>query len=196
MWGKRVTDIVFSSVGILCLSPIYLAVVVFILALDGRPVVFRQRRVGIGRRPFRIIKFRTMTEIISNNEIFEAGSSSRVTASGAFLRKTKLDELPQLFNVLFGEMSIVGPRPEIESWTRVYEARWDNVLSVRPGITDWAAINYRDEEVLLAGSDNAEETYRNEILPKKLDYYEDYVRRVQFSSDVKILRSTLGTLLK
>jgi lipopolysaccharide/colanic/teichoic acid biosynthesis glycosyltransferase len=122
---------------------------------------------------------------------FDAGNSSRVTSVGRILRKTKMDELPQLFNVLMGNMSLVGPRPEVEKWTRVYPERWDRVLMVKPGITDNASIEFRDEEELLAESENPEETYRNFILPIKLKLYEQYVDSHSLKGDVEILIKTV-----
>jgi lipopolysaccharide/colanic/teichoic acid biosynthesis glycosyltransferase len=114
---------------------------------------------------------------------------------GKVLRRTKLDELPQLFNVLKGDMSIVGPRPEVERWVAVYPERWINVLKVKPGMTDNASIEYRDEEELLSQSPDPEKTYRDVILPRKLDLYIDYINNNTFREDIKIILRTLKTVL-
>jgi len=126
---------------------------------------------------------------------FDAGGCARITGVGRILRKTKLDELPQLINVLNGSMSFVGPRPEIERWTLVYQERWAKVLSVKPGITDNASIAFRNEEEVLAKADDAETCYRNQILPKKLDLYEQYVDRHSILSDFQIILKTIRVVV-
>lgn len=127
---------------------------------------------------------------------FDAGSSRRVTNVGRILRRTKMDELPQLWNVLKGDMSLVGPRPEVRKWVEVYPERWSEVLTVRPGITDPASIVFRHEEEILARSENPEAAYRDEILPRKLDLYQQYVRTRSFGGDLLILMKTLVALLR
>lgn len=126
---------------------------------------------------------------------FDAGNSSRITPFGRFLRKTKLDELPQLFNVLKGEMSIVGPRPEVKQWTEVYPEKWQIVHTVKPGITDNASIEFRNEEELLAQSVDPIKTYREEILPRKLDLYIEYVNKQSFGGDLKIIFKTIEAII-
>lgn len=121
---------------------------------------------------------------------FDAGNTSRVTQVGRFLRKTKIDEFPQFFNVLKGDMSIIGPRPEVEKWVNVYPGRWKRVHAVRPGITDPASIAFRNEEEILAAAIDPETTYREIILPKKLDMHEDYVRNQSFFGDLQLLFKT------
>jgi lipopolysaccharide/colanic/teichoic acid biosynthesis glycosyltransferase len=127
---------------------------------------------------------------------FEPGSASRITGIGKHLRKSKMDELPQLINVFKGEMSLVGPRPEVEQYIRLYQERWDKILSVRPGITDPASIRFRNEEELLAKAANPEDEYRRVILPRKLEIYEEYVNNISFINDVKILLGTIFVVLK
>lgn len=155
-------------------------------------VFFSQIRIGRNGRPFFIQKFRSM-KMISRKELgsFDAGDNSRITPFGRLLRKTKLDELPQLFNVLKGDMSIVGPRPEVEKWTKVYPGKWAIIHSVRPGITDYASIYFRNEEELLIKSDNPQDTYKNEVLPKKLDLNIEYINKQSFSEDLMIIYKTL-----
>ena len=160
------------------------------------PVLFIQNRIGKDGREFRLLKFRTMRVKPKTSECsFDAGDQSRITALGRILRKTKLDELPQLINVLKGDMSLVGPRPEVKIWTEVYPEQWAIVHRVQPGITDNASIEFRNEEELLAQSSNPEETYRNVILPRKLELYIDYVNHHSFSGDLMILIRTVQTII-
>jgi len=126
---------------------------------------------------------------------FHAGDNSRITPLGKFLRKTKIDELPQLYNVLKGDMSIVGPRPEVEKWTKVYPEKWAIVHKIKPGITDNASILFRNEEEILKNSPNPEEAYKNEILPRKLDLYIDYVNNHSLLGDMKIIFYTVKVVL-
>lgn len=160
------------------------------------PIIFLQQRIGLNGKPFYLYKFRSMY-ILGEAKIgtFHAGDTSRITPLGKFLRKTKLDELPQLFNVLKGDMSIVGPRPEVEKWTKVYPEKWAIVHKVKPGITDNASILFRNEEEILKNSPNPEETYKNEILPRKLDLYIDYVNNHSFLGDMKIIFHTIKVVL-
>jgi len=189
---KRFLDIVVSLLGIISLFPIGLVLSLLIVLNSGWPVFFIQKRVGKNREPFKLFKFRTMK--VNNSAKygdFDAGDTSRVTAIGRVLRKLKLDELPQLINVLKGEMSLVGPRPEVERWVIVYTERWDKVLTVVPGITDNASIEFRDEEDLLSNSDHPDITYKEEVLPRKLSYYENYVDNHSFIGDLKLIVKTI-----
>lgn len=188
---KRVFDIIAASLGLFLLGPILALVAFAIIMTDGRPVLFRQKRKGRAGNDFHLIKFRSMTARRNAEQgEFDAGSTSRVTRTGRFLRKTKLDELPQLWNVLTGDMSLVGPRPEVRKWVEAYPERWARILTVRPGITDPASIEFRDEEELLAAVPDPERYYRVVILPKKLDLYEHYVGSHTFSGDLLILFKT------
>jgi len=184
-----------------------MAVWIAIVLETGLPGLFRQQRVGRGGCQFCLFKFRSMTvrhaqgrkqtgEAKSNNESFEAGDTSRVTGVGKLLRKTKLDEFPQLWNVLVGDMSLVGPRPEVRKWVEAYPDRWSKVLAVRPGITDPASIEFRNEEELLASAPNPEAYYRDVILPRKLDLYEQYVATRSFWGDVGILLKTVWVVVE
>jgi len=194
---KRLFDILAACAGLIFLSPVLLATALAILALDGQPVLFFHERVGRGGRTFKMIKFRTMTVRHGGGiDGFDAGDCQRVTAVGRFLRRSKLDELPQLWNVLSGDMSLVGPRPEVRAWTRVYPQRWRLVHTVRPGITDPAAIVFRNEEEILAAAADPEKSYRLDVLPRKLDMYEAYVRGHTFSGDLRILWQTLLEVLR
>jgi lipopolysaccharide/colanic/teichoic acid biosynthesis glycosyltransferase len=193
---KRLFDAILSCLGLFLLSPVLLIVAGIILILDGYPVLFRQIRVGRTGDDFVLIKFRTMTTLPEGLEgSFDAGNNIRVTPVGAFLRKTKLDELPQLWNVLKGDMSLVGPRPEVRKWVDAYPDRWARVLMVRPGITDPASIYYRNEEELLAQAEDPEAYYRDHVLPHKLDLYEEYVRTRTFFGDIHLIFKTILTVL-
>jgi len=186
-----------AGTALLFLSPLFFFIAVFIKLDSKGPVFFRQKRGGRDGKYFDIFKFRSMTvKEKADGKDFDAGSCSRITWTGGIIRKTKLDELPQLINVLRGEMSLVGPRPEVETYIRLYQPRWDKILAVRPGVTDPASIKFRNEEELLAKAGNPEDEYRNVILPRKLEIYEDYVSRISFMKDVKILFGTIFAVLK
>jgi lipopolysaccharide/colanic/teichoic acid biosynthesis glycosyltransferase len=189
---KRIFDLFASISGLLILFPFLLFFALAIKVSTPGNIFFRQLRVGKDGSLFRLLKFRTMQNIPHASEgRFDPGDKSRVTRIGSFLRKYKLDELPQLINVIKGEMSIVGPRPEIKQWTQVYPEKWEIVLRVTPGITDNASIVFSDEEELLSKSDNPNETYRDVILPRKLDLYVSYVKNHSFSGDISIVFRTL-----
>lgn len=193
---KRCFDILVSGIGILVLLPLLLCITILVAITSRGGPFFRQTRVGRHRCPFRILKFRTMTvDRDAADGSFDAGDGSRVTGVGRVLRGIKLDELPQLWNVLVGDMSLVGPRPEVPKWTEVHRARWDRVLSIRPGLTDPASIRYRDEESILAASEDPESRYRDEILPRKLDLAEQYVRNRSFIGDLSLLFATARAVL-
>lgn len=195
-FSKRIFDLLASSIGLSLLLPFFLILSVAIkLSMPG-DIFFRQSRMGKNGVPFRLFKFRTMKSIQKAPEgRFNPGDRTRVTKLGSFLRKYKLDELPQLINVLIGDMSIVGPRPEIREWTEVYPSEWKIILSVKPGITDNASIAYRDEEEILSKADDPHEIYRNLILPRKLALYISYVQNNNLLKDIGIIFRTLITVI-
>lgn len=189
--AKRTFDLLASGSLLILFSPLLLVAGAAVAATSTGGPFFLQTRVGRHGRPFRIVKFRTMTVLAgAERGSFEPGSTARVTRIGRLLRATKLDELPQLWNVLRGEMSLVGPRPEVPRWTEVHRDRWETVLRVRPGITDPASLRFRDEERILAAEPDPEATYRDRILPRKLDLAEQYVRERTFAGDLAILART------
>jgi lipopolysaccharide/colanic/teichoic acid biosynthesis glycosyltransferase len=194
---KRTFDLVGASLGLAVGSPVLALIALLVRASSPGPVLFRQVRVGLHGLDFRLFKFRTMT-VRTGAEAgsFDAGDASRVTRVGALLRATKLDELPQLWNVVRGDMSLVGPRPEVRRWVECYPERWARVHAVRPGITDPAAIVYRHEEQILAAAPDPEGAYRDQVLPHKLDLYEEYVRTRSFPGDLKILAQTLAAVAR
>jgi lipopolysaccharide/colanic/teichoic acid biosynthesis glycosyltransferase len=188
---KRAFDLAASVLGLLVLAPALAALALAVRLDSPGPALFRQVRVGRGGRDFVLYKFRTMTvRPGSERGSFDAGDRSRVTRVGRLLRATKLDELPQLWNVLRGDMALVGPRPEVRRWVETYPERWAVAHSVRPGITDPAAIIYRHEERLLAVADDPDALYRDEILPRKLELYERYIRDRSLAGDLAILLKT------
>lgn len=196
MIAKRVFDLVSSVIGLVVLAPILVLVSLFVWLGDRGPVFFRQERVGRGGRLFRIHKFRTMRVANSGSQVTSA-DDNRITPLGKVLRKTKLDELPQLIDVALGDMSLVGPRPEVPRYVAMWgdEARAE-ILSVRPGITDPAAIAYRNEQDELAAAEDPEAHYTQVILPRKVAMYRDYVRNRSFTGDIKVILGTLAAVFR
>lgn len=193
---KRIFDILFAALGLLVFAPLMLIIALAVRMDSPGPVLFRQARVGQRGRNFVLFKFRTMTvKDGAERGAFEAGSLHRITRAGGWLRRAKLDELPQLWNVLVGDMSLVGPRPEVRRWVDEYQDRWAMVLSVRPGMTDPASIEFRNEEQILASQAEPERYYRDVILPRKLDLYEDYVRNRNLCGDFAILLKTFWAVV-
>lgn len=193
---KRTFDFIASFIGLIFAMLPFLLIAILIKMIMPGPVFFIQRRIGKGSKPFRLFKFRTMMVDARKSEgSFDAGDTSRITPLGRVLRKTKLDELPQLINVLIGNMSLVGPRPEVEQWTVIYPEMWKIVHTVRPGITDNASIMFRNEEEILAESSDPQKTYEQEILPLKLSLYIDYVRNHSFLGDFKIILETIKIII-
>lgn len=195
---KRLFDCFASGLGLLVLSPVLLLIALAVKIDSPGAIFFRQERVGQYGKLFRIHKFRTM---VSNAESrgpqITVGSDVRVTAVGGFLRKYKLDELAQLIDVFRGKMSLVGPRPEVPRYVACYpEEMRQLVLSVKPGITDWASIQYKDENEVLARSSDPQQAYVNEVLPVKLRYYTEYVQGRTFCGDIHIIFATLMALVR
>jgi lipopolysaccharide/colanic/teichoic acid biosynthesis glycosyltransferase len=193
---KRLFDILVSLVGLMLLAPLFALIALSIKLDSSGPVFFRQQRVGQWGKPFNIYKFRTMTTDTDETRQLTVGNDSRITGTGRFLRRYKIDELPQLINVWEGTMSLVGPRPEVPRYVACYppEAR-AIVLSVAPGITDLASILYRDESRLLGQAADPEKTYIDTILPIKLSYYTRYVQERNFWIDLRIICKTLAAVL-
>jgi lipopolysaccharide/colanic/teichoic acid biosynthesis glycosyltransferase len=193
---KRLFDIAFSLLGLLLGSPILLYVALRIKKEDGGSVFYRGVRVGRYGKPFRIFKFRSM--VLDAEKLggpSTADDDPRITKTGKFIRKYKLDELPQLINVLKGDMSFVGPRPEVQHYVNMYTEEEMAILSMRPGITDWASLWNPDEGATLADSPDPEKTYMEEIRPTKLKLQLKYVRERTFLKDIKIILETLKTVL-
>jgi lipopolysaccharide/colanic/teichoic acid biosynthesis glycosyltransferase len=193
---KRLFDFTVSAIALVLLSPILLMIAIFVSITSPGPVLYSGKRVGLRGRIFEMHKFRTMVvdaEKLGGSCTYEG--DPRVTRTGSRLRKFKLDELPQFFNVLVGDMSLVGPRPEVQEYVQMFTLEERAILSVRPGITDWASIWDRDEAKALAGSPDPERTYREVIRPEKIRLQLEYVRRRSFLTDLTILLETLRVLV-
>jgi len=197
MTAKRVFDLCLAVPGALLLLPVFAVIGVAVRLDSPGPALFLQTRVGRFGKPFKILKFRTMTvDAECSGPRITAGQDPRITRLGAWLRRYKLDELPQLFNVINGSMSLVGPRPEVAEYIAHYpEAARRRILSVRPGITDPAAIEFRDEEAILQASANAEQAYVTQILPRKLSLYEAYIDNWSLAGDLALILGTFRAVL-
>jgi len=194
--AKRIFDIIASATGLVIFSPLMLVIAYLIKREDGGPVFYRGVRVGRYGKPFRIYKFRTM--VVNAEKVggpSTADDDPRITRIGKVLRKYKLDELPQLINVLKGEMSIVGPRPEVQFYVDMFTEEEKAILSVRPGITDWASLWNPDEGAILAGSPDPEKTYMEKIRPTKIKLQLKYVKERSFWVDLKIIALTILTVI-
>lgn len=192
---KRLFDVTASLLGLAVLSPVLAAIAVAVRR-DGGPVFFRQQRIGRGGAVFRIWKFRTMVvDADRMGSLVTVGGDPRITAVGRFLRRHKLDELPQLLNVVLGEMSLVGPRPEVERYVRLYTPAQRRVLELTPGITDPASIAFRDEERILAGAADPERFYIDEVMPAKIRVNLAYAARATLARDVGVILTTFGVIL-
>ncbi len=193
---KRLFDLAFSALALLVLAPVMVLVAAWVAADSPGGVFFRQTRVGRNGKLFRIYKFRTMqAQAEAAGPALTVGADMRITRAGGWLRRTKFDELPQFINVLLGEMSVVGPRPEVPGYVAQYPASVRAlVLSVRPGITDRASIEFRDESHLLGQSSNPEQTYVEQILPIKLRYATEYVQSQTLWGDLKLIANTVSTV--
>lgn len=194
---KRIFDIFFSLIGIVILIPVLLFICLWMLVSCGFPLFYIQTRVGKNSKDFRLFKFRTMhLDADKKGLLTVGGKDPRVTSIGYYIRKYKLDELPQLFNVLFGSMSLVGPRPEVRKYVNLYTPEQQQVLSVKPGITDFSSLEYINENELLAQSLNPEQTYIQEIMPAKLALNAKYIQQKGIVTDIKIITITLLSIIK
>ncbi len=193
--AKRIMDVIASSAALVALAPA-MALLALAVKLDSPgPVLFRQERAGRGNRPFTILKFRSM-RVGATGPLVTAAQDARVTRVGRFLRRTKLDELPQLWNVLVGDMSLVGPRPEVERYVRLFPEPYERILTIRPGLTDFAALEYRDEEETLNASADPESAYTDVVLPAKIVLYHRYLDEMSLGTDVALVLRTFAALLR
>lgn len=192
---KRAFDILCSFLGLTVLSPVLLVVSVLVAVTSPGGVFFRQERIGKDGRPFRIFKFRSMRKDNAGLKI-TTGNDSRITPVGRFLRKSKIDELPQLINVLVGDMSFVGPRPEVADYVNLYTPYQRQVLLVRPGITGLASIRFRNENDLLTASDDPNRTYIEQIMPRKIDLDLEYIPHASVFYDIKLIFQTFAVVIK
>lgn len=194
---KRIFDIVTSGLGLIVLSPLFLFLAFWIKYDSRGPVFYRQVRVGRNNKDFRLYKFRSMRSGADRQGLITIGGRDpRVTRAGYYIRKYKLDELPQLINVFVGDMSIVGPRPEVRRYVDLYTPEQMQVLTVRPGITDMASIRYRNENELLEQAEDPEKYYREVVMPDKLKINREYIERASFWFDIRLIFCTLQAIIK
>ena len=193
---KRGIDILFSLIGLICLFPFFIFISFFIFITSKGGVFFVQLRVGKNNKDFKLYKFRTMFLNSDSKGLLTVGNNDkRITKLGYYLRKNKLDEFPQLINVLNGTMSIVGPRPEVRKYVNLYNSEQKSILDVKPGITDLASLMYYNENEILANSVNPEQTYINEIMPIKLELNKQYINEMSLLTDLKIIFKTFIKLI-
>lgn len=193
---KRIFDIFVSAVALIILSPFFLIIALIIIVGSPGPVFFLQERVGKNSIPFKIIKFRTMiTDAEKYGKQLTVGNDARITKIGKLLRATKLDELPQLINIFIGSMSFVGPRPEVPRYVALYNNQQKTILSVKPGLTDLASIEYRHESERLAEAEDPEHTYIHEIMPHKIELNQKYIATISVFHDIIILCKTVWAVL-
>jgi len=191
---KRLLDFAFATLGLILMAPFFLVIMIGIRLTSRGPALYRARRTGLNGKPFDLLKFRSMVVTDGSGAAITRAGDPRVTPLGRFLRATKIDELPQLVNVVRGEMSLVGPRPEDPRYTALYDEKQRAILAVRPGITSAASLSYRDEESRLTG-DDWERTYVERIMPEKLRIDLEYIRHRTLLSDAKLMLKTLSVVL-
>jgi len=193
---KRLFDITMSLLGLIALFPLFLLIAFFIVLESKGGIFYLQKRVGREGCDFNLYKFRTMKTDSDKKGLLTVGSrDSRITKVGYYLRKYKIDELPQLINVLNGSMSLVGPRPEVRKYVEMYNENQKAILKVKPGITDYASIEYFNENDLLAKSDNPEKTYIEEVMPAKIELNKKYISNPTLANDFKIIIKTIGKII-
>ena len=193
---KRLFDIIASACGLLVLSPIFLVMAIWIKINSVGPVFYRQVRVGRHNQDFRIFKFRSMRVGADKGSLVTIGGRDpRITRSGYFIRKYKLDEIPQLINVLKGDMSLVGPRPEVRHYVDYWTPEQLHVLDVRPGITDPASIKFRNENELMEKADDPEDYYIHVIMQEKIRLYLEYVKNASFLYDIQLIFKTFQVII-
>jgi lipopolysaccharide/colanic/teichoic acid biosynthesis glycosyltransferase len=194
---KRTFDFIFSFFGLLVLSPVFLIIALIILTESRGGAFYFQVRVGLHKKPFTIFKFRTMFVNADKIGLLTIGmKDKRITKSGCFIRKYKLDELPQLFNVLIGDMSFVGPRPEVQKYVNLYSDLQLKVFTVKPGITDFASLKFSKENEILGRAKDPEAVYIREIMPLKLELNLKYIEERSFLTDLKIIFKTISGIVK
>lgn len=194
---KRLFDIVFSIIGLLLSLPVFVVISILIKLCSPGPVFFIQQRIGKNFKPFMLYKFRSMVVDAPNKGlVITTGGDPRITKIGRFIRRTKLDEMPQLINVLKGDMSIVGPRPEVEKYVEMFKDEYKEILQVKPGITNCETIKFINEEEILERYSNPEDGYIREILPAKIEMYKRYLKNKGFFNDTWLILLTFWKIVK
>ena len=194
--SKRISDITLSLFGLIILLPFMLIIAILIKIDSKGSIFFKQIRVTKGGREFKILKYRTMRVGSDKYSQITVGKDKRITEIGSFLRKYKLDEIPQLINVLVGDMSLVGPRPEVPKYVNLYTEEQKEILKVRAGITDYASIEFSNENDLLASEENPEKAYIEKVMPKKIELNKKYLSEISVLTDIKIILLTIKKILK
>lgn len=195
LYGKRFFDIVATILGGLILLPIIIPIIIWIKLSSKGPLFYVQKRVGKNFKEFNLYKFRSM--IINADKVgpsVTSGDDPRITKVGRIIRKTKIDELPQLINVIKGDMSLVGPRPEVMKFVKEKKDEYKNILTIKPGITDNAAIEFRDEETIMEQYNDKEKAYIDIVLPQKIELYNKYIRNISLLNDIKLILKTLKVI--
>ncbi len=194
---KNVLDFFISFLALILLFPVFVIIAIAIIITSGFPVFYIQKRVGKNWKEFKVIKFRTMIRNADKLDVnLSSSDDKRMTKIGKFLRKFKIDELPQFANVFIGNMSIVGPRPEVYKYASHFKNDYSIILSIKPGISDYASLAFRNEEHLLSNKIDKEEYYLNVILPEKIKLYKKYLNDISFFVDIKIIFATIKTIFK
>ena len=195
--GKRVLDLTLTIPGFVLLLPILIVIVLLMKIIDKGPVFFLQTRVGKNFKLFKLLKFRTMVANASTmGPAVTSHEDPRITRIGKWLRRYKLDELPQVINVIKGDMSLVGPRPEMQKYVTLFADDYKTILTIKPGITDYAALEYRHEEIILKKFNDIDQGYIQAILPLKIKLYKQYLAEISMLTDLKILFRTLGSIVR
>lgn len=192
---KRIFDFVFSMIGILLLLPVFLIIGVFIKIDSTGPIIYRARRIGLNEKVFFLYKFRTMCSNSDEISITVGNRDERITRPGYFLRNTKLDEIPQLFNVLIGDISFVGPRPDVPIYKKYYKKYFPDYYKIKPGITSYSSIYFRHESELYKNVKNPEFVYINKTIPEKVELDKDYFNNVSLYTDIIIILKTLKKII-
>jgi len=192
--AKRIFDIFSSLIVLVLLFPLFLIIALWIVVDSRGGAFYKQIRVGKNGKEFNLLKFRSMRSGADRSGQLTIGNDNRVTTVGRFIRKTKLDEFPQLLNILAGQMSIVGPRPEVPKYVALYSDEQKKVLTVRPGLTDYASLEYFDEQKILGQAADPEKAYIEEVMPKKLDLNLQYIAESNFWVDLKLIFRTIGRI--
>ena len=194
-FGKRIFDIVATLIGGILLLPLIIVIIIWIKTTSKGPLFYIQKRVGLNFKEFNLYKFRSM--VVNADRIgpsVTSGDDPRITKIGKILRRTKIDELPQLINVLKGDMSLVGPRPEVIKFVEQKKEDYKIILSIKPGITDNAAIEYRNEETIMEQYENKEKAYIDIVLPQKIKLYKKYINNISFIGDLKLILKTIKVI--
>ncbi len=191
----RLVETFLAIFGLVCFAPVVIISAILIKLTSSGPVIFRQERVGRNGRSFTLIKLRTMNSGLASGPLVTAANDCRITSIGRILRRSKIDELPELWNVVWGDMSLVGPRPEVPEWVDLTDPVWDEILQFRPGLTDPVTLRLRNEEQLLADLQADESFYKNVVQPYKLRGYLNFLRKRTWIADIKIMYRTLAAII-